>query len=341
MSGNRSFLAFAIGTLLVCLSGAASAQNFRAGADFWTPPKSVAECRASYRGIPPYKLAVTLTREPYPNDNAVNFVTTYGMWLSDIIAGQNIAKHKNKILKIAAADTFTEADMGKGWSPIYVQSNLIRTTAMVIRALEAKGQLKTEERQTLLNWGDKMIPGQKQSRQNGSADSRMASGVAMMSWGNVKNDAQLMKAGYRKFMSGYDYVLNSIGNLRRHPAHRHIPIETLSLENEYNIALQHAVEGAAILNNLGVDLAAYVKNGQNLHAAVEWWTGYLINLPVQGEFSRAWAHNYHVGWIPIYVSQYRDQPASSKLKAYGRKVTAGRAPKFRAASLGGATECLW
>lgn len=338
---NSPRLALAIGTLLAWLSSTASAQNFRAGTDFWSPPKSVAECRASYRGIPPYKLSVTLAREPYPNDHAVNFVTTYGMWLSDIIAGRNIAKHKSKILQIAATDTFTKARIGKGWSPIYVQSNLIRTTAMVIRALETKGQLTTEERQILLNWGDKMIPGQKQSRQNGSADSRMASGVAMMSWGSVKDDAQLVKTGYRKFMSGYDYVLNSIGKLRRHPAHRNVPIDTLSLENEYNIALQHAVEGAAILDNLGLDLAKYTKNGKNLHSAVEWWADYLVKLPVQGKFTRAWSHNHHVGWIPIYISKYSKQPTAAKLKAYGRKVTAGRTPKFRAASLGGATECLW
>ncbi|WP_157440985.1 hypothetical protein [Aestuariivita boseongensis] len=337
-SASSIFLCF---LFLIGTPSVLPAQSFTQGASFWTPPKSTAQCKSSYQGIGNYTLSRSLTRRPHPNDDGVNFAATYGMWLAETVAGRNVAKHKANMLRIAEAMTYTEARFGKSWSPIYIQSNLLRTTAMFIRVLEVRGQLQPSEKAVLLRWGDKMIPGQKGSRGNQSSDSLMASGVAMLAWGNMKGDARLMKDGYRKFMKGYDYVLKSVGNLTRHPAHRSISTAALSLESEYNVALQHAVEGAAILRNLGIDVTARTVKGQNLHSAVGWWADQISMLPVQGKFTRAWAHNFHVGWIPIYLHAYGNQAAAPKLKSYARKVTSGRSPTFRAVSLGGATDCLW
>lgn len=263
------------------------------------------------------------------------------MWLAEAIAGRNVATHKANVLKIAEAMIYTQVSFGDSWSPIYIQSSLLRITAMFIRVLELRGKLQPAERQILTRWGDKTISGQKGSRGNKSSDSQTASGVAMMAWGNVTGDRRLMKAGYRKFMGGYDYVLESAGNLKRHPAHRGISTSVLSLEAEYNVALQHAIEGAVILRNLGIDISGHTVKAQNLHSAVAWWADEISRLPVQGTFTRAWSHNFHVGWIPVYLHAYGNQAAAPKLKSYANKVTRGRSPTFRAASLGGATDCLW
>lgn len=337
---RKVFVALAIG-FISSLPAETLAQSFRSGASFWTPPNSTSQCRSSYQGIPSYQLIQTLTRKPYPNDDGVNFSTQYSMWLAEVVAGRNVEKHKANLLKIASAQTFTKPNIKGGWSPIYIQSNLIKMTAMFVVTLDSRGQLSPAEKEVLIAWGDKMLPGQKGSKGNSSADSRMASGVAMLAWGSLKGDQRLMKTGYKKFNSGYDYVLKSVGNIKRHPGHKGIPVSSLSLENEYNIAMQHAVEGAAVLRNLGIDVAAKSVNGNNLHTAVGWWTGEISRMPVNGEFTKAWSHNYHVGWIPIYIRMYGNQPASPKLRAYGRKVTSGRSPSFRAVSLGGATDCLW
>lgn len=326
---------------LTITSSTASAQNFQNGASFWTPPNGGSQCRGSFAGIGPFSLAQKLVRQPYPNDDAVNFSTHYGMLLAQMVANQNIAKSKAFILDAARRQAYTKGSFGRGWSPVYVQSNIIRLTAMAIRILEKKGQLSTDEKKILLAWGDKMISGQKGSKGNKSADSRMASGVAMMAWGNVHGNKSLMKTGYRKFMSGYKYVLQSVGNLKRHSAHKGIPLASLSLEDEYNIALQHAVEGVAILRNLGIDITQQTSNNQNFHTAVTWWGTVAASKPSGFKGYRAWGHNFHLGWIPIYMSTFPTQPSVKQLKTLSRRVSNGKSPSFRATSLGGSTDCLW
>lgn len=327
--------------VLVGIPDPARAVSFREGASFWNPPASTAQCGVSFDGLGSYSLSRILTRQAWPNDTAVNFAGHYGMWLAQAIAGRNIAANKARILDAAARMAFTKPDMKPGWSPIYVQSNLIRLTAMYIVTLERRGQLAPEERATLIAWGDAMIPGQKSSRNNKSADSLMASGVAMIAWGSVTGDKRLMSKGYSKFMKGFDYVLTSAGNLKRHAGHRGISTEALSLEDEYNVALQHAVEGAAILRNLGVDVTGRVKGGNNLHSAVAWWAGVMATRPAAFQGMRAWSHNFHIGWIPVYLHFHSDQPVAGQLRSLARSVNAGRRPSFRAISLGGATDCLW
>ncbi len=339
---NLAFLAVTLSAVLFALHPRfAEAQAFRDGAVFWQPPGNTSQCRASFEGIGSFTLSQTLTRAAYPNDDAVNFAAHYGMLLAQTIAGRNVAQNKSFILDAAARGAYTKANMKNGWSPIYVQSNLIRLTAMFIVALEHRGQLDAAERAQLVAWGNKMIPGQKGSKQNKSADSLMASGVAMIAWGNVTGDTGLMKSGYKKFLKGLPYVMKSVGKLARHSGHRGIPVSALSLEDEYNVALQHAVEGAAILRNLGVDVASVKTGGRTLHDAVAWWAGVAASHPAQFKGGRAWSHNYHLGWIPVYLHFFSGQPSAAQLKALARQVTGGRSPSFRAISLGGATDCLW
>lgn len=337
------YFCFLFATIIAfCQISPAWAQNFRAGASFWYPPKNTSQCRSSFAGIQPFQLTPTLKRSSvWEQDDGPHFTAHYSMLLSETIAGRNVSKNKAYLLQVAGANTYTKAVFDGGWSPIYVQSNIIRMTAMYITVMQQRGQLSPEERKVFVDWCDRMIPGQKGSQGNKSADSQMMSGVAMISWGNIKGDNRLMKTGYRKFMSGYKFVPENVGKLRRHPSHRSVPVSTLSLEDEYSIALAHAVEGAAILRNLGLDITYQKYGGRNLHDAVAWWADVMLSAPPQFKGNKAWGHNSHIGWIPIYRHMFPNDPAISKLNARASKVTSGRSPSFRAVSLGGATDCLW
>lgn len=55
--------------------------------------------------------------------------------IANSIAVNDLEKIKTKILEIASNEYFSKPDMKKGWSPIYVQSNIIRLTAFYINHL--------------------------------------------------------------------------------------------------------------------------------------------------------------------------------------------------------------
>jgi biotin operon repressor len=186
-----------------------------------------------------------------------------------------------------------------------------------------------------------MVPGQKGSKGNGSADSRAASGNALVAWGSVTGSKSLVKRGQRQIMEALPYVLGSVGNLKRHSKHKGVPVSVLSLEDEYNLTLAHVIEGAGSLRNLGIDIYSVKKNGRNLHDAVDWWTSVMRTRPQAFLGYRRKSHNWHVGWIPIYLHHNGNRPVAANLRKIERDVTGGRRPGFQAISLGGATDCLW
>ena len=337
----QSFLQLLVLLFFMFLVKPVFAQNFR-DAPFWTVPTDTRQCIASFQGIGPFSKSRNLVRQDWPNDDGVNFNAHLGMMFSQAIGGRNIREFKAFLLAAAQADAYTiPVHQSGSWSPIYIQSNLIRLVAMSIIFLESRGQLSSPEKNILIAWGNKMMPGQSGTRNNTSSDSLLASGTAMLAWGNITKDNRLMRTGYQQFMKGFPYVLDSIGNLKRHPGHRGISESRLSLEDEYNVALQHAVEGAAILRNLGLDVFSTEIRGRNLHQAVAWWATVLSNPPANFQGYRAWSHNFHVAWIPIYLRFHPEQQSAARLHAIARDVTAGRRPSFRASSLGGSTDCLW
>jgi hypothetical protein len=151
----------------------------------------------------------------------------------------------------------------------------------------------------------------------------------------------MIKTGYGNYREAVPYVIESIGKLRRHPMHRGVPKSALSLEDEYNLTLAHVIEGAAILDNLGLDAFGAKHKGKTLHEAVEWWTGVIEEKPASFEGYRRKSHNWHLGWIPIYLSKYPNSPSADRLRRVASEVANGKKPMFEAISLGAATDCLW
>ena len=314
----------------------------QAKANFWTPPKSTGQCGGSFSGIRSFKISKTVNRAKNPYDEGRLFAHYFGVGLSRTIKGQGVDQFKTYILNAARNMAFTKADFsGSSISPIYVQSNILRLIAMYMVTLESKGSLTSDERKVLVAWGNALVSGQKSQRGNKSADSRAASGNALMSWGAVTGNNGLVNTGKRQALQALPYLLRNVGSLRRHSAHKSVSINALSLEDEYNIALAHFIESAAMLRNMGIDVYSTKTNGRTLHDAVDWWADVIASRPKGFKGYSSKSHNFHVGWIPIYLHHFGNRPVAAKLRRIEKSVTGGRRPGFAAISLGGATDCFW
>lgn len=329
-------------TALVIFVAAFQANTVTAQTYFWIPPSSTGSCGGDFSNLAPFKITKLVSRKNSPFDNGRLFAEYFGIGISRNIQGKDVAKLKAFILDAAQKEAFTKPDFaGSKTSPIYVQSNILRLSAMYIVFLQSRGRLSTEERIILTNWGDQMVPEQKGSKENRSADSRAASGNALIAWGSATGNSSLIKRGQRQLSEALPFVLGSVGHLKRQRAFKGIPVSSISLEDEYNLTLAHVVEGAASLRNLGIDLYSVKKNGRSLHDAVDWFASVIASRPQGFVGYREKSHNMNVGWIPIYLHHFGNRPVADQLRNIERNVTRGRRPGFRAIALGGPTDCFW
>ncbi|WP_299855371.1 hypothetical protein [uncultured Roseobacter sp.] len=308
---------------------------------FWTPPSSVRTCGGSFSNVRPFELSTKIVRYDYPRDHGLHFTHYYGIGVSRTMAGRDVEAFKKYILSVAAAKTFTQGSYNSGNSPFYIQSTILKLTAMYITYMESKGLLAPDERETLIAWGKPMIKNQKQRRGNSAADSRAASGVALISWGSLTNDKRLIKAGQKNWEQALPFVIGSIGKLKRHPDHKNVPLSELSLEDAYNEALAAVVEGAAMLENLGFDAFNAKYKGRSVHDAIAWWTGVVATKPPGFKGYSRKSHTWTVAWMPIYLSKYPNNPVAGQMRAIIKDVTRNKKPMFESVGLGTATDCLW
>lgn len=280
-------------------------------------------------------------RYDYPQDHGLHFNHYYGIGVSRTMAGRDVQAFKKYILSVAAAKTFTQGNYVSGNSFVYIQSTILKLTAMYITYMESKGLLSPEEREILIAWGEPMIKYQKQREGNTAADSLAASGAAMISWGSLTNDERLIRAGRRKWEQALPFVIGSIGQLKRHPDHKNVPLNELSLEDAYNEALAVVVEGAAIQENLGIDAFNAEYRGRTVHDAVAWWTGVVATRPPGFQGYDRKSHNWTVAWMVIYLSKYPNNPVAGQMRAIIKEVSRGKTPMFESVGLGTATDCLW
>ena len=198
---------------------------------FWTPPTSVRTCGGSFSNVRPFELSKRIVRYDYPQDHGLHFNHYYGIGVSRTMAGRDVEAFKKYILSVAAAKTFTQGTYVSGNSFVYIQSTILKLTAMYITYMESKGLLSPQERDILIAWGEPMIKYQKQRKGNSAADSRAASGAAMIAWGSLTDDKKLIRAGRKNWEQALPFVIGSIGKLKRHPDHKNVPLSELSLED--------------------------------------------------------------------------------------------------------------
>ena len=335
--GYHFFVTLILFFLAITQAGTVSAQTY-----FWTPPKSTGSCGGNFSSVSPFQLSKSVNRAKNPLDDGRLFSEYFGIGLSRSIKGQDVNKFKNYILGAANSMAFTKPDFaGSKWSPIYVQSNILRLNAMYMVFLQSRGLLSSDERKVLTNWGNAMVSGQKGQKGNSSVDSRAASGNALIAWGSVTGNKSLIRRGKKQIEQALPFILGNVGKLKRHSVHRGVPLSVLSLEDEYNLTLAHVIEGSASLRNLGIDLYSVEKKGRNLHDAVDWWTSVIKTRPNAFIGYSEKSHNMNLGWVPIYLHHFGNRPVAAQLRQIERNVTRGRRPGFRAIALGGPTDCFW
>ena len=308
---------------------------------FWTPPTSVRTCGGSFSNVRPFELSKRIVRYDYPQDHGLHFNHYYGIGVSRTMAGRDVEAFKKYILSVAAAKTFTQGTYVSGNSFVYIQSTILKLTAMYITYMESKGLLSPQERDILIAWGEPMIKYQKQRKGNSAADSRAASGAAMIAWGSLTDDKKLIRAGRKNWEQALPFVIGSIGKLKRHPDHKNVPLSELSLEDAYNEALAVVVEGAAMQENLGIDAFNAKYKGRTVHDAVAWWTGVVATKPPGFKGYHRKSHNWTVAWMVIYLSKYPNNPVAGQMRSIIKDVTRGKKPMFESVGLGTATDCLW
>jgi hypothetical protein len=312
--------------------------------NFWTPPsRSTSEsCQASI----PDAFKKTKVARRTDSGTLINAAAYFGNLVTRSISTQSTEVRqsiKSEILDWAKSNYFSQPDMSTQWSPVYIQSNLIRLTAFYVSHMNQLNELSVQEKQTLALWIEPMLRYQKGKEKNGSDDSRAASGVALMAWGSVMEDQTLVKKGMEQWAEALPYLLDATDNLKRQVSHKGVPLKHLSLEDEYNLTMAHIVEGAVILENLGIsDIFSAQLNDKKLIDAIEWWLPVIETPPPQFRgATRLNSHNWHVGWLPIFISNERSANTSALVQKILNQLTVNGARSFRAVSLGGATDCLW
>ena len=139
------FCAIAFAILLMTFVGFPTTAMAQ-GKPFWTPPTSVRTCGGSFSNVRPFTLSTEIVRYAYPQDHGLHFNHYYGLGVSRTMAGRDVEKFKKYILSVAAAKTFTQGNYKGGNSFIYIQSTILKLTAMYITYMESKGLLSPAER---------------------------------------------------------------------------------------------------------------------------------------------------------------------------------------------------
>jgi len=312
--------------------------------NFWTPPseENVSQCvpiGGNFDGL--FELTVVASRK---NSSLIKFAQYYGSAVATSLGGKQRKKIKEYILNVAKESYFTQPDWSTTWSPIYVQSNLIRLTAVYITHLKYQNDINLEEEKVLINWIEKMLPHQMRRKQNGSDDSRAASGVALIAWGAVTEQPHLIEQGVKQWREALPYLKNSVGNLTRQKAHKDVPLTKLSLEDEFNLTLAHVIEGYVMIDNMHYQYPEIAKDSNLIHAATDWWTSQIYpNRPNGFSGYRTSSHNWHLAWIPIYLTKSTNSETTDALINILEELSRGfqRKPIFQGISLGLATDCLW
>jgi len=314
---------------------------------FWRSPsgKALAAC-----GKPTHKrlkksIRFSVHAERTKDNNLIKFADYFGRVVSYGLALDNkkTQEAKSIVLDIASNRYFQKPVMNDGWSPIYVQSNIIRLSALFLSHLRRTEQISSPEEQVIIDWIEPMLKYQKGRKQNGSDDSRAASGVALIAWGSVTEDHQLVERGIKQWKESLPYTIGSIGRLKRQKAHLKVPKSALSLADEFNLTLAHVIEGYVMLENIGFDLSKVTFKDQSVLDAIDWWIDRMNANDIEDfrGFTRKGVHNWHVAWLPIYLSNERSIERSKKADKLVYDFIYGSPPFFSGVSLGNYTDCLW
>jgi len=313
--------------------------------DFWTEPTCNDYClKANYASDLLYEKVVR--NRPY-RAQALAFATTIGENISRAINNPdfNVLAFKQNLLDAARNDAYIKVEISNSVaSPTYAQGNILRQAALALTFFENRNLLSIKERSDIILWGNKIarnqIPHARGARSN---DSVAMIGVAKMAWGIASKQIKVFERGYSAYTASLPLILGNIGNPRgsRQPQYGDdSPLESI------NTNLHPLVEGAAILEKIGLKGFSIAYEDHNLRDAVKWFANYMEqNSWRPKEKFRHKKHHGHVwnlGWIPIYAFIFPDAPETKILvNGFMSGYAIKGQPTFDAKNLGGPVDCLW
>lgn len=324
---------------------------------FWMEPANRTNCHQLKNNVDRFiDLSKTVTRNPRGEDDGMRFAANIGSAVAAYLGNDkfDLQDFKRYMLEAAELKAFSQAYYNPrvgGPSPFYVQSNILRQIALGLLILKKHNLLSDQEHERIVDWGNSIAARQFAGASGmGSNDSIAAVGVAKMAWGSVTQQENLVTTGYANFLDALPYIFKFYGAPKLDWDHVGPEFSGLTADTLYNINLSHLIEGAIIAKNLGYASFELQFDGKKMTDVVSWWTQRLADGVNDFQGYKVNSNNWHVGWIPLYLSQYPNsnlRPLFSKIlyrsnyrdPAY-YPVKKG-VPQFRAISLGGPVDCLF
>lgn len=322
---------FSIGVL-----AAAPAQALQ----FWSPPVDPGRCTTG-SSVEPLTFEKRITG--WKRDHvASQFVEEMGVNLSRAVAQQSydVRGFAEAFLRAIDSRAFTRLDFeGPGGPvPVYATSLVLISAAYTVDLFDQHNVWQGDERQRVIEWGDKLDRNQNEKRKYASVDSIAAIAAARMAWGAATDQEKVFKRGLKDFMK----TANRLG--------AEALFEDSARDNNEDVSFMLVAAEAAMRS--GLDVYAMSFNGVTLHDAVNAHAELSIkigtkklreNEGIGGRRSYLRENGYatHVAWIPIYLSRFPDGPAAVSVRRLHEAVRAVRPGPFHGTNIGGPTECLW
>ena len=195
--------------------------------------------------------------------------------------------------------------------------------------------LTPEERQLIINWGNEINLDQRAGAEGiGSNDSIAAMGAAKMAWGIASKQPEIFSSGYSAYVSALPYILNNVGDASIESRHSG---RMTNLE-EYNLNVSHLVDGAAILENAGLNGFELKHDGKSIRDAVIYLASEVVKRPANFSLFALSSNGFHLGWVPIYLNFFKDSAEAVTLQQLMGKLNFF---PIEALNLGGPVQCLW
>ena len=231
-----------------------------------------------------------------------------------------------QLVNAAETRAYAELDWGEigGFSPVFVSSLILISLSYTVSIFDQEMAWSAADRQTVIEWGNKIDSNQQAKKQYSTLDSIAAIAAARMSWGAATSQPGIFGRGLDDF-----HVVAS--NMDKNGQYE----SSLSDNNE---DVQFMILAAEAATRNGIAAFNFSYGGKTLHDAVKWHVD--KTLKQGGMYTRANGRANHIAWAPIYLSRFPDGPTAKSLKELLSSVDRTR-QGLRGTTMGGSTECLW
>ena len=294
---------------------------------FWVPPKERSACPSGAPGF--YELDFQRTVRGWDDDSvrAPGFIKILGLNASYSLGDSDfdMAGYVQHVVEAAKSSAFTVRDWGSpgGSDPVFPQSLMLINLSYTYSLFDHEKAWSPSQKQTVIDWGNKISSGQYDKHRYATLDSRAAIAAAQMSWGAATSQPDIFQSGLQDFYFVASKMTNGMfRNMRK---------SGLLYNNEI---VQFMILAAEAAERNGIPAYEFSYGGVTLHDAIRWHTE--RSLVEYGKHYSGRGYVQHMAWAPIYWSRFPDKPAAQSLLKDQPSYW-----EYWGSSMGGWTKCLW